>query len=1282
MRLRSFFCWVLCSILLLVPITASAQDLDGLLPQEDESDIGFLTRLLQDNLSAAGRDVRITGFQGALRSRATFEQLTIADDDGIWLVVEGAAMQWNRSALFQRRIEIAELSAQRVTVLRAPRSEPREELVPQTRFELPELPVSVVLDVLQVEEVVLAEALLGEEVRTQVSGTARLTSGEGEARLSINRLGEIAGRFELDAGFSNVTRVLRLDLEAEEAANGLAVNLLGIPDAPSVKLDIEGEGPIETFAADIALETDGTPRVLGQFELQTALPGVAQAVRLELGGDLRPLMQPEFHPFFGEDSRFRAEAQRFEDGRLTLDALDIRTEKLGLRGRMALGADRLPELIDLRGEVAAPDGGRVLLPVAGARTSIEQAELRLLFDASASEDWELVLDLLGFENQQLQVESLFVDGLGRISTQGFGDDLDVIDALIDFAALGVQARDPALNEALGPAVSGSLALIWREGRPLLLPGFQLEGRDYALNGRARLEDGVVLANVQAEFRNVARLSALAGRPLSGAVRAQVDATLGPERDRFKVAAEISGQDLTLDQAELDRLLEGRSQITLDAHGADGVILLRKLEATARTLRADLSGTVSEDEIDLSGEVDFADLTVLGGDFGGALDAQISLRGAPEREHLRLVAVARDLTVGQPEVNRLLRGETRLALAGQRDGMAFDLTMLELRNASLTLDADGRYEAGASRLAAEVALLDLGALRPGLAGAIRSTVQIFEDGDERRLALEANTQGLRLGVEQVDALLAGRHDLSLRATQRPEDILLESLRLTGPQLAATVSGQIVDGRPALQIDARLASLATLMPGIPGAVSVVGSARGQQDGYALDLALNGPAGAQVQVTGSIGNDLRGNLRAVGTTDLALINPRLEPRSIQGPARFEASLVGPLNLSSVTGTAEGSGITVVAPQQNLRLTDITAQAQLAGGRASIDVRGNAFTGGSFGLQGDISLGAPITGDLRGQLDRLRIVDPQLFETEVSGTLGIGGTLTRGPSISGDLTLERTEIRIPRVGLASRGFIPPDIRHVGESPLSRVTRERAGIFAGETHGRTRVPASLDLSIDAPSRIFIRGRGLDAELGGSLRLTGTTADVIPIGQFGLIRGRLDLLGNRFVLNEGFASLQGDLVPFVRLVASTEREGVVARVVLQGRVDAPEILFESTPELPQEEVVSLLLFGRGFETLSLFQAAQLASSLATLTGRSEGLIERLRRNVGLDDLDVRTDEDGETSLRLGRYLTENVYTDVELSPQGKSEVSINIDLTTSLTARGRVDNQGRASVGLFFERDY
>ncbi|MCC5991450.1 MAG: translocation/assembly module TamB domain-containing protein [Rhodobacteraceae bacterium] len=1273
---------LLICVALLPVLQGTAQEFDALTPQANESDVGFLTRLLQDGLSDRGREVRISGFRGALSSRATFAEMTIADNDGVWLRISDAALQWNRSALLQRRIEIAEISAAKVEVLRAPIAEPSEELVTLPRFELPELPVSVRLDRLDLAEVVLSPELLGQGLRAGVSGAAQLADGAGQARLQLNRLDEIAGQFRLDAAFSNVTRILSLDLSVQEDPGGLAVTLLDVPGHPSAEFSVRGEGPLDNFAAEITLATDGQPRVAGDFALQTALPGVAQAVRLDLSGDLRPLMQADYHPFFGEDSRLRTEARRFEDGRLSLDDLRIQTQRLQLEGRARMGADGLPELIRLHGEIRDLSGARVLLPVAGGSTSIDSAELRLGFDAAISEDWDLVLDLAGFDNGDIAVESLFLDGLGRISSQGFGQDQDVVDALIDFSGLGVSARDRNVAQALGQSVTGSVAFIWRAGQPLLLPGLHIEGRDYALNGRARLQEGVIIADGRADFRDISRLSGLAGRPLSGAVRATAGGRVGPERDRFDFQAEITGRDLTLDQAELDRLLAGDSRITVQASGAEGRIRLQELTAQAQTLRADLRGGLDGDQLQLRGDLDFADLTVLGDDFGGAITARVNIDGPLEQENVIVEAQARNLTVGQPDLNRALRGQTELQLQGQRDGAAFDLTALSIENAALRLDAEGRYQAGASRLGARFALPALGALRPGFGGSIQGTATLREDGGRRNLDLDVRSRDLRLGEPATESLLAGQHQLTAQISQSSDAILIEEARLSGPNLNAQITGERGGGQARMRVDARLRDLALIVPGIVGPLTLSGQIAETGGNYVLDLTAQGPAGLTAQLAGSVSPDLRGDLRATGSTDIALINPRIEPRSVRGPAEFDLRLSGPLALSSLSGTARTTGAQFVMPEQNLRLLDIDATAQLSGGRADITLQGRGANGGQASLQGSVDLLPPLNADLRAQLTELRVQDPQLFRSNVTGALAITGALTQGPHIGGRLALDSTEIRIPRVGLVSRGYIPPTLRHLGDGGAVRQTRERAGIFAGETHGRVRRPATLDLEIDAPNRIFIRGRGLDAEMGGNLRLTGTTADPIPIGQFTLIRGRMDLLGNRFTLNEGFASLQGDLMPFVRLVASTERAGVTARIVLEGRADAPELRFESIPELPEEEVVSLLLFGRGFETLSLFQAAQLASSLATLSGRSDGVMERLRRNVGLDDLDVRTDEDGETSIRLGRYLTENIYTDVEVQPQGDSEVSINIDLSPSLTARGRVDNRGRSGVGLFFERDY
>ena len=137
-------------------------------------------------------------------------------------------------------------------------------------------------------------------------------------------------------------------------------------------------------------------------------------------------------------------------------------------------------------------------------------------------------------------------------------------------------------------------------------------------------------------------------------------------------------------------------------------------------------------------------------------------------------------------------------------------------------------------------------------------------------------------------------------------------------------------------------------------------------------------------------------------------------------------------------------------------------------------------------------------------------------------------------------------------------------------------------------------------------------------------------------RGRLDLLGKRLTIDDGRVQLQGALVPTIRFSVSTATDSVTATVLIEGPATAPAISFSSVPELPEEEVVAQLLFGRGLGTISAFQAAQLASAIATLSGRGgAGIVGRLRTSFGRDDLDVTSDETGNVALRAGKYIARN-----------------------------------------------
>ena len=194
---------------------------------------------------------------------------------------------------------------------------------------------------------------------------------------------------------------------------------------------------------------------------------------------------------------------------------------------------------------------------------------------------------------------------------------------------------------------------------------------------------------------------------------------------------------------------------------------------------------------------------------------------------------------------------------------------------------------------------------------------------------------------------------------------------------------------------------------------------------------------------------------------------------------------------------------------------------------------------------------------------------------------------------------------------------------------------------------------------------------------------MIPIGQIGLVRGRLDLLGKRFDLTEGQISIQGSLDPYMRLVAETVNGDITSRIVIEGQVSSPEVRFESEPELPEDEVVAQLLFGRDMTTLSPFQLVQLASAVATLSGRGGGgVVSTLRSNVGLDDLDISSTASGETQVRAGKYLTDDIYSDVSVDSAGKTEVNLNLDINTRLKVKGRVDSEGDTGIGIYYQRDY
>ncbi len=762
-------------------------------------------------------------------------------------------------------------------------------------------------------------------------------------------------------------------------------------------------------------------------------------------------------------------------------------------------------------------------------------------------------------------------------------------------------------------------------------------------------------------RNITEIGQALDREMSGSVDLNIDASLRPRQLFFDADILGTTRDLAVGIAQLDPLIGGTGEIVLRAErDADGIDIERMLlQFPGVTLNASGSTTGSGNtaRFDLRvPQVGLIDPSVQGPASvvgtasqqpGGnwVIDADASAPGG--------VSAQADVTVGPEEDGYPVTGEVELAaaqLAAYRNIAGVPLS----GSVNATLSGRGLIETGA-----------------------------FD------VEVTGRTQSLGIGQEIVDSLLSGTGTLDLSAARRADGTLvLDRVRADFPNVDVTATGSVQGGVSRAEFDARLADLGLLSPDLSGPLTADGTATLLEGGGVdLDVALEGPAGADADVSGRIESGGRLNLRASGAVPLGLANPFIEPRSLAGTASFDVSVLGPPEPSSVSGRITTQDARLALPTFLGALEDIDATIDLVNGQAQITLAADLPAGGDLSLAGPVGLAAPFPADLVITLDEAEIVDPNLYQTSVDGRVTISGPLAGGATIAGDLALGPTEIQVPSSGLGALGDVP-DVQHVNLPPDVRATLERAELLGGaegaEAAGATTArPYPLNVVIRAPSQIFVRGRGLDAELGGQLRVTGTTANIIPQGRFELIRGRLDILGQRFELDEGAITLLGDFVPNLRLVAQTETDTTTISIIVEGPVDDPDVSFSSSPELPEEEVLAQLLFGRGLDNISPLQAVQLASAVATLSGQGGGgLIDDLRSSNGLEDLDIVTTDDGNAAVRAGAYLSENIYTDVTVGSGGNADVALNLDITPSLTAKGTLGSDGNSSVGIFFERDY
>ncbi|NKK56828.1 filamentous hemagglutinin adherence factor [Rhizobium leguminosarum bv. viciae] len=577
---------------------------------------------------------------------------------------------------------------------------------------------------------------------------------------------------------------------------------------------------------------------------------------------------------------------------------------------------------------------------------------------------------------------------------------------------------------------------------------------------------------------------------------------------------------------------------------------------------------------------------------------------------------------------------------------------------LALAATGKY--AGDRLDFDAALNGSGGI------ALKATGNLAIAGTSiKSLDVTANTTNLPAGI--ANGFVPG---LAV------EGAVSATVKATGALSAPSVDFK-VDWKNAATSQTKGAGLSPFSIGASG--KLAGNRLTVDTSLAGDAGMSLKGGGSVVITGNRAIDMRFN----GNLPFAVLGAPLAQQGLvaDGVATVNLQIGGTAAAPVINGTVSTNGAKLVDVRRNLAINNLTATVTFNGSQAVISrLNGSLGGGGTISASGTIGI-QPAGGfptDISIKLDKAVYVDGTLVVSTVNGTVGLRGPITNA-TLSGKLRLDKTSITVPEKLPTSLREI--DIRHKN-APRAVLAQLRDD---GERKpGEKSSVITLDLEIDAPSHIFVRGRGIDAELGGLVTIRGTAAAPIVTGGFTMRRGRLTILNRRLDFSDkSRITFAGDLTPALDMEATSSSGTTTLTVDVAGLATDPAITFSSSPELPQDEVLAQLIFGQSMSKLSPVQIAQLADAVSQLAGnRSTSLFEGLRNQLGVDDFDVSTDSKGQTSVSVGRYLNDRTYFELQQGGSAGAKAVINLDVGRGVKLRGGAGGNGEGEAGIVYEREY
>ena len=641
------------------------------------------------------------------------------------------------------------------------------------------------------------------------------------------------------------------------------------------------------------------------------------------------------------------------------------------------------------------------------------------------------------------------------------------------------------------------------------------------------------------------------------------------------------------------------------------------------------------------------------------------------------ADARGIAIGSVTLARLTAnarlingsGQVRAAFAGRRGAAFVFSTLAEIAPNTIKLTGNGRIE-NRPLILNQAAVLT----RSGDGWALAPTSVSFAGGN-------ATVSGRSGSAPEVHALLAG---LPLQVL----DILWPNLNLSGSATGRVDYAWKSNRSGSLDLKVHGLSRAGLvLASKPVDVAVAAMVNGNQAGIRAVAASDGAIVGRAQArfaplgSGSLATELMNaplfaQLRYSGPADTLWRLTGSEIIDLSGPLAVGADISGRFAAPVIRGSLRTQDGRLESSVTGMVIDHLASQARFSGPQLIFSqIAGQTSGGGSVSGAGSVTFsGGKTLLNLAFNAKNAQLLNRDDVAAQVTGPLQIKSD-ANGGTISGDLRLNKGRFQL---GRASAAAAVPQL-NVRETGLD----EEDVIEPAALH-----PWKLNLKL-AGGNLQVTGLGINSRWSTNLQIGGLADAPRFTGTANLVQGNYDFAGRIFRLDRGVIRFRGESPPdpMLDIHAQAAVQGLDATVTVMGTGLKPEITFASNPPMPQDELLSRILFGTSITNLSAPEALQLASAVAALQSGNGSLdpINALRRAVGLDRLrivpaDVATGQ--KTALGAGKYITRKLYVEVITDGAGYSATQVEYQVTRWLSVLSTVSTIGRSSASVRVSKDY